>query len=339
MTYGYDLSGPDEDEDGEADDSHRIYLKSMDAGERWTLKNVAGNLMREWDSRGFEVQQAYDVLQRPTQLIVQAETPKLDAQGQPLEPPQTEVKRILAERLVYGEGHPEATQRNLIGQVYQQYDGAGVVTQADYDFKGNVTTSSRQLARAYKTRVDWAALGMATDLSRQEGKANTAAIAAAAAALLETEPPFTTRTTYDALNRPTQIVSPDHSVTCPVYNEANLLEKIRVNLRGATTTTEPPAPIWTTLVENINYNAKGQREGIAYGNGVTTTYGYDPETFRLTQLTTVRANGGEPYKTCVTPTTRWATSRKFGMMLSKQSFLTMLWCHPAASMSTMRSID
>jgi RHS repeat-associated protein len=294
MTYGYDLSGPDEDEEGEADDSHRIYLKSMDAGERWTLKNVAGNLMREWDSRGFEVQQAYDVLQRPTQLIVQAETPKLDAQGQPLEPPQTEVKRILAERLVYGEGHPEATQRNLIGQVYHQYDGAGVVTQADYDFKGNVTTSSRQLARAYKTRVDWAALGMATDLSRQEGKANTAAIAAAAAALLETEPPFTTRTTYDALNRPTQIVSPDHSVTCPVYNEANLLEKIRVNLRGATTTTEPPAPIWTTLVENINYNAKGQREGIAYGNGVTTTYGYDPETFRLTQLTTVRANGGEP---------------------------------------------
>jgi RHS repeat-associated protein len=294
MAYGYDLSGPDEDEDGEADDSHRIYLKSMDAGERWTLKNVAGNLMREWDSRGFEVQQAYDVLQRPTQLIVQAETPKLDAQGQSLEPPQTEVKRILAERLVYGEGHPEATQRNLIGQVYQQYDGAGVVTQADYDFKGNVTTNSRQLARAYKTRMDWAALGMATDLSQPEGKANTAAIATAAAALLETEPPFTTRTTYDALNRPTQMISPDNSVTCPVYNEANLLEKIRVNLRGATTTAEPPAPIWTTLVENINYNAKGQREGIAYGNGVTTTYGYDPETFRLTQLTTVRANGGAP---------------------------------------------
>ena len=53
-----------------------------------------------------------------------------------------------------------------------------------------------------------------------------------------------------------------------------------VNLRGAATP--------TAFVTNIDYNAKGQRELIQYGNGVSTTYTYDPLTFRLTRLTTTR---------------------------------------------------
>ena len=38
----------------------------------------------------------------------------------------------------------------------------------------------------------------------------------------------------------------------------------------------------------IGYNARGQRVSIGYGNGTTTAYGYDPQTFRLTSLTTTR---------------------------------------------------
>ena len=37
----------------------------------------------------------------------------------------------------------------------------------------------------------------------------------------------------------------------------------------------------TTFVHNIDYNAKGQRRLIEYGNGARTTYQYEPETFRL----------------------------------------------------------
>ena len=44
----------------------------------------------------------------------------------------------------------------------------------------------------------------------------------------------------------------------------------------------------TPFVTNINYNAKGQRELIAYGNGAQTAYEYDPLTFRLTRLATTR---------------------------------------------------
>jgi hypothetical protein len=41
-------------------------------------------------------------------------------------------------------------------------------------------------------------------------------------------------------------------------------------------------------VTNVDYDAKGQRTRIDYGNGVKTTYTYDPLTFRLTHLQTLR---------------------------------------------------
>ena len=92
--------------------------------------------------------------------------------------------------------------------------------------------------------------------------------------------------TYDALNRPISATSPDGSVYRPWFNEANLLEKKEVHLRGATTS--------TPFVTNIDYDAKGQRTRIDYGNGIRTTYAYDPLTFRLTRLQTLR--GAERFK-------------------------------------------
>ena len=56
-----------------------------------------------------------------------------------------------------------------------------------------------------------------------------------------------------------------------------------VNLRGAAAA--------TPFVTDIDYDAKGQRTLIDYGNGVRTTYEYDPLTFRLTRLTTTRPAG------------------------------------------------
>src|SRR6185312_16033987 len=88
-------------------------------------------------------------------------------------------------------------------------------------------------------------------------------------------------TTFDALNRPLTLTAPDNSVMRPAYNEANLLESMVVNLRGAATTTQ--------FVTNIDYNAKGQRVLIEYGNNASTAYEYDPETFRLIHLKTMRS--------------------------------------------------
>ena len=129
-------------------------------------------------------------------------------------------------------------------------------TSAAYDFKGNLLESRRDLLPDYKQAVDWLQNPAANDGS------------------------FTSQTTYDALNRPLTVTSPDGSVYRPTFNEANLLDKVEVNLRGSA--------VATSFVTNINYNAKGQRELIDYGNGVGTSYDYDPLTFRLIHLQTLR---------------------------------------------------
>jgi RHS repeat-associated protein len=162
-----------------------------------------------------------------------------------------------AERTVYGES--QGTAGNHRTRVFQVFDAAGIKTSEGYDFKGNLLSSRRDLLPDYKKAVDWAQNPVANDGT------------------------FTTSTTYDALNRPITVTSPDGSIYLPTFNEANLLDKVDVNLRGTAAV--------TSFVTNIDYNAKGQRALIAYGNGAQTTYEYDPLTFRLTRLRTRRAAG------------------------------------------------
>lgn len=234
---------------------HSLYSRSSDAGEGWTLNNIFGNPIRSWNSRGFVTRLTYDELQRPTQLFVR----------------QGDEPEILTEKTVYGESYPDAVMLNLRGQVYQQYDSAGVVTNEGFDFKGNLLQSHRQLTREYRQTMDWSVLKDRTDIAALDG---------AAAPLLEDEC-FTASTTYDALNRPVMLTAPDRSEARPTYNEANLLEQMQVRLRGA----EEP----TLFVADIDYNEKGQRTLIEYGNGVRTEYFYDRETFRLTRMLTTRS--------------------------------------------------
>jgi RHS repeat-associated protein len=163
----------------------------------------------------------------------------------------------LVEKTVYGEAQGSA--HNHRGKVYQVFDGAGVGTSQKYDFKGNLLQGSRQLLQNYKDRVNW---------SQNP--------------ILEPEPPFASSTTYDALNRPITLIASDNSTIQPLYNEANLLNAVDVNLRGAATA--------TPFIRNIDYDAKGQRQLIRYGNDVVTTYEYDDKTFRLIHLKTDRGN-------------------------------------------------
>jgi RHS repeat-associated protein len=169
-----------------------------------------------------------------------------------------------AEETMYGESQGDG--RNHRGQVFQVKDGAGIVTSVHYDFKGNLLESKRDLLSTnYKLSVDW--------------KDNPAA----------NDGTFTTRTAYDALSRPLVVTSPDGSIHRPTFNEANLLHKVDVNLRGEKNAADQV--VWTPFVTNITYNAKGQRELITYGNGTQTTYSYDPLTFRLIHLKTTRPAG------------------------------------------------
>ncbi|WP_437722030.1 RHS repeat domain-containing protein [Sorangium sp. So ce861] len=233
-----------------------LVQNSNDGGERRMLAGATGQRLRAWNARGFAYRSSYDGLRRPTHEHVQLGSGN----------------ERLARRYVYGEAHPQATSLNLRGRAYQVYDGAGVVTSQAYDFKGNVLQASRRLRNDVHADADWSVLAGLTDVS---------AIATAAEPLLEIES-FGTQTAYDALNRATSVTAPDASEVKPTYNEAGLLERVEARIRGAVA--------WTTFVEDIDYDAKGQRERIEYGNGTFTDYTYDPLTYRLTRLKTTRSS-------------------------------------------------
>jgi RHS repeat-associated protein len=238
IRYNYDMLG------------NRIHQASMEAGERWMLNDVAGNSLYAWDSRGHQLRTEFDLLRRPTKSFLN--------EGLAAEQ--------LVGRTVYGETRPNPETNNLRGKVVQLFDQAGVVTNDEFDFKGNLLHCQRQLARKYNTTLNWS---VAVPL---DGTI------------------FTSRTRYDALNRPTELVPPHNpttqpSIIRPSYNEANLLERVEANLRGAQLNGQP---VWTPFVTDIDYDAKGQRTLIQYGNGVRTRYEYDPLTFRLTHLLTQR---------------------------------------------------
>ncbi len=260
IRYDYDLAG------------QRIHQASMEAGERWLLNDSAGRPIRAWDSRGHTFRTEYDPLRRPLRFFVTGAGP---AQPHP---------ELLVERLVYGEQHPEDQARNLRGRLYLHLDQAGAVSSEAYDFKGNLLHLVRRLAREYKAAIDWGAVDAALP-PEAAAPLGPAGLEAALAARLEAGA-FASHTTYDALNRPLTLRMPDNSVIRPGYNEANLLERVEVMQRGATANGQPA---WTPFVANIDYDARGRRLRIDYGNGARTTYTYDPLSLRLVHMLTRRS--------------------------------------------------
>jgi RHS repeat-associated protein len=249
VQYDYDLPGT------------RIHQQSMEAGERWTLSDVAGKPVRAWNSRRYDFRIEYDGLRRPLNSFVSGG----DSSEQK---PQLFAREILHERTIYGDStqtglsEPQQRAANLRGKPFRHFDSTGVVSTDLYDFKGNLLSSSRQFSAHYQELPDWSGHPA-----------------------LEPEV-FTGSTAYDALNRAVSVTAPDKSVYRPTFNEANLQETVEVYLRGAATA--------TGLVTNIDYNSKGQRVLIEYGNSARTRYGYDPETFRLVHLQTTRGKGNGP---------------------------------------------
>jgi RHS repeat-associated protein len=268
MRYDYDMLG------------NVIHQASMEAGERWMLGDVTGKPIRAWDSRRHTFRTEYDVLRRATRSFVSGDDP------------QNANREMCFEVSVYGEKAVQAQPAlNLRGKLLLHCDGAGVVVNADrnphtgqdeaYDFKGNPLRTTRRLAREYKETVDWNGVRWgAVEAALSANPFQLTDVLGPLSVMLETEP-FTSSVTYDALNRPTAVTTPDGSVYRPTFNDANLLDKVDVDLHGAV----------TPFVTNIDYNAKGQRTAIHYGNGALTTYDYDPLTFRLTHLKTTRPAG------------------------------------------------
>jgi RHS repeat-associated protein len=253
---------------------NRVHQASMEAGERWMLNDVADKSLYMWDSRNTQFRTTYDPLRRPTDSFLR----------------ESAAAEIVVGRSIYGESRPNPEASNLRGKVVEVRDQTGIVTSDDYDFKGNLRRKQLRLAQEYRTALDWSG-----------------------AVPLQGET-YTSLTRYDALNRPSQLIAP-HSdqpgaavnVIQPIYNEANLLEQVHgwLNENAAPAGLLDSATANLHAVTDVDYDAKGQRMLIAYGNGAVTIYDYDPLTFRLVHLLTRRPAADFPNDCPPSPPAGW----------------------------------
>ena len=232
-------------------DGDRLSQRTMDAGDEWVLTNATKQPLMKWNSRGYRFRYVYDGLQRQTETWFR--------DGNSAE--------ILVEKVVYGEEAPDAATYNLRSQVWKTMDQAGIAIQSQFDFKGNILETSRQLAVEYKQIVDWSA-----DVLLQEEV-------------------FTSTATFDAVNRTISTTASDQSVTYRFYNESQHLDRTFVNIIGENPPGSDPTS-WSPMITGTQYNAKGQTTSISYGNGSTVTRTYDQNLFRLQNLRTVLSSNG-----------------------------------------------
>ncbi len=269
---------------------HKLGVNSVDAGYKRVLLAVDEQPLVSWDANGHVVKTQYDQLRRQTKTWVSNPTHPNDFK--------------LTQATLYGERLSSPQNQNHRGQVYVTIDGAGVVYNRAYDFKGNLLISEQRLADQHDGDVDWQGVDFDQSIADVETELSRK---------LESESFYSTAW-FDALNRVIATMAPDHDQTIPLsrmampipehpsasdgtiyrytYNEANLLNRIELNLRSkrlADNNTNAFKP----FVTNIEYNARGQRTRITYGNNVSTEYTYDAETFRLLRLKSCRITGHE----------------------------------------------
>ncbi|KAH7110695.1 SpvB domain-containing protein, partial [Dactylonectria macrodidyma] len=161
---------------------------------------------------------------------------------------------ILVSKTVYGEGLSDPTTNNHRGRIYQTHDQAGIVTNEAFDFEGNITSTKRQLWSVYQSSVN---------ISEPP--------------LLESGA-YTSTFKYDALKRPIASSAPDGSLLRQRYNEAGFVDS--VDARAVMPSGEL-ANDFSAFIQNIDYDAQGQKTRVVYGNGTVESFSYDPLTYRL----------------------------------------------------------
>ena len=263
-----------------------LHQHSMDGGDRWMLMDAAGKPMLAWDFN--EVQDEavnfteerrlyfteYDELHRPTRQWLRTWSrprPQAGAAGAAF----TANLPEQIERFGYQDAVADDAA-NINGQLTHHYDPSGLTQTIGRDFKGNVQEVQRRLVDDPRTsRTDW------TALTNTDGSDK-----------LEPET-YVLITEHDALGRIVRLfnwhrAAKPVAVYEPKYNERGLLESEFIQLHatkkqgGYDPKPNEPKP----GIQNIRYNAKGQKEKLELCNGTVTEYEYDSATLRVRQIFT-----------------------------------------------------
>ena len=253
----------------------------MEAGARWMLNDVAGKPIRAWDSRGHNFTHRLRRAAPPADAVRSSARRRLrPAHAEPRHPGRA--------------GSTTAKQHRRSAEAAQPARASsipGILDQAGVGHQPKPTTSRATCCAARaacasdynRQSLDCAA---AADLAarRRDARGSTRA------RRLTT---YTSRTRYDALNRPIQPIAPHSTGRASSTSSSRSTTRPTCwsgwtcgwNARRARGLLDPA----TTRRRRRRHQHRLRRQGPAprastTSNGASTTYAYDPLTFRLTHL-------------------------------------------------------
>ena len=175
----------------------------------------------------------------------------------------------ITERFVYAGDTAGEKALNLAGACVSHYDTAGLVQTDSVALTGVPLSVTRRLLKDADnpdTVTDWQGEDALAWNDRLAGESEG----------------YTTLTTADASGAVLTTTDAKGNLQRVAYDVAGLLSGSWLTLKGGTE---------QVIVASLTYSAAGQKLCEAHGNGVVTTYEYEPETQRLTGIKTERPAG------------------------------------------------
>ncbi|OBU42129.1 type IV secretion protein Rhs [Photobacterium damselae] len=173
----------------------------------------------------------------------------------------------ITERFVYARNTEAEKAHNLAGQCISHYDTAGLVQTDSIALTGVALSVSRRLLKDADNPdvvADWQG-GDASVWNEQLSKED-----------------YVTLTTTDATGTVLTTTDTKGNVQRVAYDVSGLMSGSWLTLKGKAE---------QTIVKSLMYSAAGQKLREEQGNGVVTTYSYEPETQRLIGIKTERPTG------------------------------------------------
>lgn len=173
----------------------------------------------------------------------------------------------ITERFVYAGNTDAEKDRNLAGQLVSHYDTAGLEQTNSIALTGVPLSVTRRLlknADSADTAADWQGENVPVWNNLLDNDART------------------TLTTADTTGSILTTTDAQGNMQRMAYDVAGLLSGSWLMLKGGTE---------KAVVTSLTYSAAGQKLREEHGNGVITTYSYEPETQRLNGIKTERPAG------------------------------------------------
>jgi RHS repeat-associated protein len=209
-----------------------------------------GQQLFSWSPRNYCQLICYDRLQRQIALKLKKEEdekPVLSFDDFNLVELFTYGDQLLGQRRF--EDIKQLQELNLWGVLYRLNDLSGIHVNHRYNLQGQITKTTRQMVQDYKAPIDW----------RNKD--------------IPLEPDiYSSQFHFNAIQQIMIETPPDGSAIHNNYNQAGELYSVSVSFKDK----KPQS-----IITHSEYDANGQKILIQYGNGVNTTYDYEPTTLQL----------------------------------------------------------